>query len=124
MCLTHGVPMEVGDHNDCSVELLSCPEHRADHMRAMGYELGYTEPEPEDTEPSLLFTDEDGNRTVGFCLWCNRDFYSSDEVEAHNADGMWNCPVFQELKDEDCGPPVLFDTFKAAGLLDDQGQKP
>lgn len=124
MCLAHGVPMYFGDHSDCSVELLSCPEHRADQMRAMGYEPGYTrEPEPPDSEPSPMFTDENGNRTVGFCLWCNLGFYTMDEVEVHNADDMRPCPAFQELKDERCGPPVLYDMFKLAGLLDDQDQK-
>jgi hypothetical protein len=38
MCLDHDVPMEEGDHSTCSVELLSCLEHRADQMRAMGYD--------------------------------------------------------------------------------------
>jgi hypothetical protein len=108
VCLNHSVPMESGDHSDCSVELLSCPEHRADQMHAMGYEPGYTkEPEPEDAEPSPMFTDEHGNRTVGFCLWCNKDFYSMDDVEVHNADDMRACPVFHQFQDEDCGPPVL-----------------
>jgi hypothetical protein len=27
MCLQHGVSMEVGDHRECPVELLACPEH-------------------------------------------------------------------------------------------------
>ncbi len=107
-CLNHGVPMEDGDHSECSIELLSCPEHRADHMRAMGFEPGYTEePRTSESEPSSMFTDEDGNRTVGFCLWCNKDFYSMEEVEAHNADDMANCWAFQELKDEHIMPPVL-----------------
>jgi len=106
--------MEDGDHSECSIELLSCPEHRADHMRAMGYEPGYTEEaRTSESEPSSMFTDEDGNRTVGFCLWCNKDFYSMEEVEAHNADDMANCPVFQELKDEHSMPPVLQSMLEA-----------
>ena len=35
MCLGHGVPMEEGDHRECSVELLSCPEHREEQRRNM-----------------------------------------------------------------------------------------
>jgi|ERR1035437_1312037 hypothetical protein len=120
MCMDHGVPMEEGDHSACSIELISCPEHRDEQMRAMGYEPGYTiEPRPEDAEQSSMFTDEKGNRTVGFCLWCNCDFYSAEEVKAHNSNGMAACQVFQELKDEDCGPPVLYHMFKDAGLLDE-----
>jgi hypothetical protein len=54
-----------------------------------------------------MFMDENGTRTVGFCLWCNRDFHSTDEVETHNANGMAACLIFQELKRENCMPPVL-----------------
>jgi hypothetical protein len=44
---------------------------------------------------------------------------SMDEHEAHTADGMTNCPAFQKLEDDDCGPPVLHNMFRQAGLLDD-----
>ncbi len=124
MCLNCGVPMEIGDHSECSVELLSCPEHRADHMRAMGYDLGYTEePDSAESEPSPLFTDAEGCHTVGMCLWCGRDFYSMEEVEAHNADDMANCPAFQELKDEHCMPPVLQAMLDRAEKLSDEEEK-
>lgn len=96
MCLDHQVPMEEGDHSQCSVELLACPEHRDEQLRAMGYELGTTNmPQPSQEEGSSMFIDEHGNRTVGFCLWCGRDFYTREEVEEHNANGMERCPVFQ-----------------------------
>jgi hypothetical protein len=117
MCMNHGVPMDEGDHSECSVELLACPEHRDEQMLAMGYEPGYSE-EP-DAEPSSMFKDEDGNPIVGFCLWCDMNFKTMEEHEAHTADAMANCPVFQELKDENCGPPVLYNMFQQAGLLDD-----
>jgi len=35
MCIRHRVPMEFGDHSDCSIELLACPEHREDQQRRM-----------------------------------------------------------------------------------------
>jgi len=125
MCMGHGVPMEEGDHSECSVELLSCPEHRADQMRAMGHEPGYTiERPPEDAEGSSMFKDAEGNPTIGFCIWCGKDYYTMDDVGVHNADEMANCPMFQELKDEDCGPPVLFQKFEDAGLLGEGEQKP
>jgi len=109
MCLTHGVPMEEGDHSECSIELLSCPEHRDDQLRAMGYEPGDMSelPLPVESEKSQMFTDKDGNPTIGFCLWCGEDFYTMDEVEAHNADDMRECPVYQQSKDELCMPPAL-----------------
>jgi hypothetical protein len=117
--------MEEGDHSECSIELLSCPEHRADQMRAMGYEPGYTkESLPQDSEESSMFKDNDGNPIVGFCLWCNQNFYSMEEVEAHNAENSKACPVFQELKDKNCGPPVLCQMLEDAGLLSDGEQKP
>ena len=28
MCIRHRVPMEEGDHSECSIEILTCPEHR------------------------------------------------------------------------------------------------
>jgi hypothetical protein len=68
-----------------------------------------------------LFTDSNGKATVGFCLWCNRDFYFREEVWAHNADDMKVYPVFQELKDEDCGAPVLYHMLQDAELLDEPG---
>jgi len=122
VCIEHGVPMEEGDHSACSVELLSCPEHRADHMRAMGYEPDCT-CEPQSGGESSIFKDSDGNPTVGFCLWCGCDFYTNEEHEAHTADIMAACPVFQELKDENCMPPVLQQMFEDAGLLDSEGNE-
>ena len=121
MCLTHGVSMEDGDHSDCSVELIACPEHRAEQMRAMGYKPGQAVEMPNaEPEGSSMFLDEDGNHIVGFCLWCDMNFYSMEEHEAHTADEMANCPAFQELKGQQGMPPVLQAMFENAGLLDDQ----
>lgn len=124
MCLNHGVPMEEGDHSECSVELLSCPKHRADHMRAMGYDPEYTvEPRDQDAEGSPMFKDEAGIRIVGFCLWCNKNFYSMDESEAHTANEMADCPVFQELKDQHFMPPVLEMMLEDVRLRDDEAER-
>ena len=117
-CLTHGVPMEDGDHSACSIELLACAEHFDEYMLAMGYAPGSPVPSPSrDDQPSTMFQDEDSNRIVGFCLWCNKDFYTVEESEAHETDEMAACEVFQELKDEDCGSPVLHQIFEQAGLM-------
>jgi hypothetical protein len=122
MCLIHQVPMEQGDHTECPIELLACPEHRADQMRAMGHEPEYTYGETRDeTEQPSMFMDREGNPTAGFCLWCGRDFYSMAEVEAHNADNMADCPIHQQLKGEQCLPPVLQAMFEQADFFDDEG---
>jgi hypothetical protein len=107
MCLGHQVPMDDGDHSECSIELLACPEHLGEQLRKIAA-MGANNPPAHEVETqSTMFTDKDGNPTMGFCLWCDKDFYSMEEVDAHNADGMKECAIFQELKDEDCGPPVL-----------------
>jgi len=35
MCVKHLVSMEDGDHSECPVELLACPEHRELQVRRM-----------------------------------------------------------------------------------------
>jgi hypothetical protein len=114
--------MDEGDHSKCMVELLACPEHTDEHLRRMGYEPG-TSNMPRRSEGAAgenFFKDNDGNRTVGFCLWCNQDFYTHEEAKAHNANDSAACPVFQELKDQHCMPPVLQMMFGDAGLLNEK----
>ncbi len=124
MCIECRVPMEQGDHSNCSIELLSCPEHRDAQMRAMGYDPRYVLPSrPESEEQSAMFKDADGNPIAGFCLWCNRDFYPIEEHNEHFADGATACPVFRLLKDENCMPPVLQKMFEDAGFFDDEAMK-
>lgn len=36
ICLMHQVPVTDGDHGDCPIELLACPEHRDEQLRDMG----------------------------------------------------------------------------------------
>jgi hypothetical protein len=130
MCCDHGVPMEEGDHSRCAIELLACPEHREAQLREMGLTPGAVSmAERQNGTETATFKDRDGKPIVGFCLWCNQNFYSMDEVKAHNADDMKACPVFQELKGEQCMPPVLQAMLEKAGLLGDDslpdpGQKP
>jgi len=35
MCLTHHTPMDIGDHSQCSIELLACPAHSEEQRRKM-----------------------------------------------------------------------------------------
>jgi hypothetical protein len=110
--------MEDGDHSHCTVELLACPEHRDEELRAIGYEPGTSNmPQPTDDADAIVFTDKDGKPTVGFCLWCNCDFYSIEEMEAHNENGSEACSVFQQFKDQQSMPPVLQAMLEDAGNL-------
>jgi hypothetical protein len=46
------------------------------------------------------FTDKAGRAPVGFCLWCNKNFYTSGEISVHDGDGAEACPVFKEFLSE------------------------
>jgi hypothetical protein len=46
------------------------------------------------------FDDKAGRATVGFCLWCNQNFYTSQEISVHNGDGAEGCPVFSKFLSE------------------------
>ena len=35
ICITHSASMDDGDHSECPVELLACPEHREQQLRQM-----------------------------------------------------------------------------------------
>ena len=107
-CLTHGLDMEDGDHSECRIELVPCPEHRDAQLAAMGYATGQqSHASPATTPDDTMFHDAAGNPIMGFCLWCNRDFCSMEEHEAHVENDMAKCRVFQELKGEQCMPPVI-----------------
>jgi hypothetical protein len=118
--------MEEGDHSKCMVELLACPDHMDEQLRRMGYEHG-TGNMPRHNEGAAganFFKDSDGNRNVGYCLWCNKDFYSREEAKAHHVNDSAACQVFQQLKEQHCMPPVLQMMFEDAGIFDeDNGGK-
>jgi hypothetical protein len=127
MCDSCQVPMEEGDHSGCMIELLACPEHMDEQLRQMGYEPGTANmPQPMGDMGASMFTDSDGNPIVGFCLWCDKDFYSFEEAEAHNANDSAACPVFQQMKDDGGMPPVLQMMLEDAGVPDegDDGTEP
>jgi hypothetical protein len=46
------------------------------------------------------FTDKTDRAPAGFCLWCDQDFYTSDEISVHNGDGAEACPIFKEFLNE------------------------
>jgi hypothetical protein len=101
-------------------------------MKAMGYDPSYTIDPPTESERSSMFSDAEGNHTVGFCLWCGKDFYSRDEVEQHNDNDMAACAEFQRCKNDVrantpegqiCIPPMLQALFDEAGVADSEGKE-
>ena len=100
MCVRHEVPMEQGDHSACPVELLACPEHRDEQQRKMNEAASIFSHDgleaDTDTEP-VPWQDKDGKPIVGFCLWCNRDFYTMEEVWEHNAADSASCEPYQQF---------------------------
>jgi hypothetical protein len=95
VCSKHSVSMNDGDHSECPIELLACPEHRKEHPQQMIDSSTSDLPKNEPGTDSNAFTDKEGKPTVGFCLWCNRDFYTDDEVIEHNGNGVNACPEFR-----------------------------
>lgn len=90
--------MEEGDHSECPVELLACPQHQDEQLQEMGI-FRPSDPLPSGVDAEFsMFNDLRGMPLVGFCLWCGIDFYSVEEVSGHNANNSNACPVFQRLK--------------------------
>jgi hypothetical protein len=84
--------------NACSIELLACPEHLEAQLQAMGTKRTDRQPVEESTSGLGGFLDNEGRPIICFCLWCDKDFYSMDEVEDHNAGELRACPTYQEWK--------------------------
>ncbi len=103
MCPTHQVPMVDRDHGKCPIELLACPEHQDEQLREMLASDSNALAEIRVGAESTVFKDDKGDPISGFCLWCNKDFYSIEEADAHNADDSRACPVLQNLRDEGYG---------------------
>lgn len=88
--------MKEGDHSGCPVELLACPEHLPEQQQVMREAALGSAPSEADDNPETG-READGHQIVGFCLWCGQNFYSYDEVWAHNAnnsqpDAHYRCP--------------------------------
>ena len=91
-CIMHGLPMEEGDHSECPVELLACPEHREKQLREMRA-LGTSDLARDKSQAeSIGESNHDSEIGTGFCLWCGRSFESIEECYLHHADSA--CPVF------------------------------
>jgi hypothetical protein len=117
MCLRHRVPMADGDHSDCPVELLTCPEHRRDRQKMSMLSSNELLSDGSAAERRML-NDKDGKPTVGFCLWCNKDFYSMNELEAHNSNESAACAVLQDFKNKQFRPSDRYDVPEDAASPD------
>jgi hypothetical protein len=106
MCVRHEVPMEEGDHSPCPVELLACPEHRDEQQRKINEVAGTLDDSDTDADPEA-WTDKSGNGIVGFCLWCNREFYTIDEVWEHSDDDSAAREPFQQFKAAQSASPSM-----------------
>jgi hypothetical protein len=96
--------MEEGDHGECPIELLACPAHRDEEFEKMSH-ISASELLPaEDGVKCPGFRDSDGNATVGFCLWCGKDFYVMEEVWVHNDNDMEACSEVQRILTVDYSP--------------------
>jgi hypothetical protein len=98
MCPFCDIPMEEGDHSECPVELLACPQHQDEQLQETG-EFRPSDPLPNGVDAECcMFNDLRGMPIVGFCLWCGIEFYSVEEVDGHNANDGKACHGFQRLK--------------------------
>jgi hypothetical protein len=52
------------------------------------------------TKSTRSMSDKAGRATVGFCLWCHKNFYTSEEISMHNGDGAEGCAAFREFLSE------------------------
>lgn len=103
MCQLHQVPMDEGDHSSCPVELLACPVHRDEQQKKMEEPASTLCQDALDIDQDAAtneWRDKDGNPIVGFCLWCNLDFYTMEEAQSHEANNSAACPAFQEFINE------------------------
>lgn len=61
MCAVHQVSLADGDHSECPVELLVCPEHRDEQFRDMGILDTSDLPGSQVEAESTMFKDDDSN---------------------------------------------------------------
>lgn len=99
VCPDHGVPMEDGDHSECTVELLACPEHCDEQLRTMGHEPGTSNmPQMPSEDERKPWRGKNGEPIIGFCLWCDKDYHTYEEFRAHFENDSAECAPYQEYK--------------------------
>lgn len=89
MCLDHGVPMENGDHSQCTIELLECPVHQTEQVSFAESDL-LPENQPEDDWKPIQMPDnleemfkswvDDPGPNIGWCLMCNSAIRTENDL--------------------------------------------
>jgi hypothetical protein len=106
MCDTCHVPMEEGDHSGCMIELLACPEHMDEQLRAMQERFDNAEATEAQEDPlsraphcECGCADADPESVTGWCMWCDHVYveYNRTTEDQHFAQYCQDAP--QELKD-------------------------
>jgi hypothetical protein len=82
--------MEQDDHSTCSIEVLTCPEHRAQRMKTPESRLPVKEDEvedgfvpvqiPDNMEAMLESWAEDDGPSIGLCLLCGQPIRSEGDL--------------------------------------------
>ena len=118
LCPDHGTPIQEGNHCDCSIDHVTCPEHRSAHLIALGYNPD-DPPDPSSLLSALpLFTDANSYPLSGWCPWCLTGFRSRTEFENHT-ENLWdNCSAFESLRN-DRRVVEFLETLDEFDLLDD-----
>jgi hypothetical protein len=98
LCLNHHVPLERGDHSECSIELLACPSHRMSQLQRMNEEAaeekesdlqaigphmqkdGVPIQVPENLEEMLEAWTSYAGENVGWCLLCNGPIHTEADM--------------------------------------------
>lgn len=98
MCLDHGVPMEDGDHSQCTIELLDCPGH-ADSAQPHLLTKDQIEQSwesiqiPDNLEEMFQNWNNDPGPNIGWCLLCDSAIRSEDDLipgtNTHNCAAGW-----------------------------------
>jgi hypothetical protein len=102
MCLDHGLPMEDGDHSQCTIELLDCPLHRTEQAGSAESRLLAEDQIEQGWEPiqipdnlAEMFQNwtNDPEANIGWCLLCNSAICTKDDLipgtTTHNCAEGW-----------------------------------
>ena len=90
MCFDHHVPMEQGDHNGCTIELLACPDCDTSTKFARG-----SIKVPRHEFPGVARRDS-RRHCVGVCLWCGHGYTKFNlKIQARH---LKSCVEYQRAK--------------------------
>lgn len=106
MCLEHGVPMESGDHSECSTEILTCSEHRSQQTATQDGPLpaengdvngGFVRLSvPDNVDQMLEAWSDDPQPSIGFCFLCGHPIRTRQELIHETS--THDCPEGEALE--------------------------